>query len=65
VDVLLAVLPTLIIFSTLIGLFIWLGRNRRNTWGKARGQEPGPQGPGRSRLDLDARRRRRTNGLGR
>jgi hypothetical protein len=37
VDVLLAVLPTLIIFSTLIGLFIWLGRNRRNTWGKRGG----------------------------
>jgi hypothetical protein len=44
-DVLLAALPTLIIFSTLIGLFVWLGRNHRNTWGRARGQEPARKGP--------------------
>jgi hypothetical protein len=42
---LLLVLPTLIIFGTLLGLWIWLGRNHRRTWGDAPRQEPGRPGP--------------------
>lgn len=38
-------LPTIIIFATLIGLFIWLGRNHGRTWGQARSQQAGRKGP--------------------
>ena len=35
------VLPTVLVLASFAGLFIWLGRHHRATWGDARGQEPG------------------------
>jgi hypothetical protein len=44
-DILLAALPTVLIFSGLIAAYVWLGRHHRRTWGKARGQEAARRGP--------------------
>jgi hypothetical protein len=41
----LAALPTVLVVGGLVGLFVWLGRNHRRTWGEARGQEPGQKPP--------------------